>query len=414
MSREIDVSQDCCASPGLIPVDEALSRILDAAAPVEQTEELSIDNSIGRVLAEDVKSEINVPGYDNSAMDGYAVRSIECTEPGVSLTVSQRIPAGQTGIKLKAGTAARIFTGAPVPESADAVVMQELCERQGDVVTVNTAVKTGDNIRRAGEDIEKDSVILKAGVRIRPQEQGLIASIGQAKVSVKRKLRVATFFTGDELVEPGRELAQGQIYNSNRYTLNGLLQSAGCEITDFGIVPDTLDATLDVLKRAAADSDVVLTSGGVSVGEEDYVRIALEQLGELSMWRINMKPGKPVAFGKVNNALFMGLPGNPVSVFVTFIIFARPLIVKMQGAEKYLSNQLSIRSGFEWKGMKRQEYLRVRIRHDESGVFAELYPHQGSGVLSSASWADGLAIVEPDNDVHAGDVLKYIPFQGLY
>jgi molybdopterin molybdotransferase len=414
MSREIDVSQDCCASPGLIPVDEALSRILDAAAPVEQTEELSIDNSIGRVLAEDVKSEINVPGYDNSAMDGYAVRSIECTEPGVSLTVSQRIPAGQTGIKLEAGTAARIFTGAPVPESADAVVMQELCERQGDVVTVNTAVKTGDNIRRAGEDIEKDSVILKAGVRIRPQEQGLIASIGQAKVSVKRKLRVATFFTGDELVEPGRELAQGQIYNSNRYTLNGLLQSAGCEITDFGIVPDTLDATLDVLKRAAADSDVVLTSGGVSVGEEDYVRIALEQLGELSMWRINMKPGKPVAFGKVDNALFMGLPGNPVSVFVTFIIFARPLIVKMQGAEKYLSNQLSIRSGFEWKGMKRQEYLRVRIRHDESGVFAELFPHQGSGVLSSASWADGLAIVEPDNDVHAGDVLKYIPFQGLY
>jgi molybdopterin molybdotransferase len=240
-----------------------------------------------------------------------------------------------------------------------------------------------------------------------------MASIGQARVTVKRRLKVATFFTGDELVEPGNELARGQIYNSNRYTLNGLLQSAGCEVTDFGIVPDTLDATLDVLKRAAADADLVLTSGGVSVGEEDYVRIALEQLGELSMWRINMKPGKPVAFGKVDNALFMGLPGNPVSVFVTFIIFARPLIVKMQGAEKYLSNQLSIRSGFEWKGMKRQEYLRVRVRQDESGACAEIYPHQGSGVLSSTSWADGLVVVEPEKAINAGDVLQYIPFQDL-
>jgi molybdopterin molybdotransferase len=413
MSLEIDVTQDCCSSPGLIAVDEAIGRILGAGTAVEQTEVMDLGNILGRVLAEDVISTINVPGYDNSAMDGYAVRSIECTEPGVSLTVSQRIPAGQTGIKLEAGTAARIFTGAPVPAGADAVVMQELCQQQGDVVTVNTAVKAGDNVRRAGEDIEKGSVILKAGTRIRPQEQGLMASIGQARVTVKRKLKVATFFTGDELVEPGNELARGQIYNSNRYTLNGLLQSAGCEVTDFGIVPDTLDATLDVLKRAAADADLVLTSGGVSVGEEDYVRIALEQLGELSMWRINMKPGKPVAFGKVDNALFMGLPGNPVSVFVTFIIFARPLIVKMQGAEKYLSNQLSIRSGFEWKGMKRQEYLRVRVRQDESGACAEIYPHQGSGVLSSTSWADGLVVVEPGKAINAGDVLQYIPFQDL-
>jgi len=413
MSLEIDVTQDCCSSPGLIAVDEAIGRILGAGTAVEQTEVTDLGHTLGRVLAEDVISTINVPGYDNSAMDGYAVRSVECTEPGVSLTVSQRIPAGQTGIKLEAGTAARIFTGAPVPEGADAVVMQEQCQQQGDVVTVNTAVKAGDNVRRAGEDIEKGSVILKAGTRIRPQEQGLMASIGQARVTVKRRLKVAIFFTGDELVEPGNELARGQIYNSNRYTLNGLLQSAGCEVTDFGIVPDTLDATLDVLKRAAADADLVLTSGGVSVGEEDYVRIALEQLGELSMWRINMKPGKPVAFGKVDNALFMGLPGNPVSVFVTFIIFARPLIVKMQGAEKYLSNQLSIRSGFEWKGMKRQEYLRVRVRQDESGACAEIYPHQGSGVLSSTSWADGLVVVEPGKAINAGDVLQYIPFQDL-
>ena len=414
MSRKIhDTADDCCAQPGLIPVDEALSRILDAAVPVEQTEQLSIDSSLGRVLAEDVKSDINVPGYDNSAMDGYAVRSAECTEAGASFTVSQRIPAGQTGVQLEAGTAARIFTGAPVPEGADAVVMQELCQQQGDSVTINAAVKVDENIRRAGEDIEKGSIVLKAGKRIRPQELGLIASVGQADVIVRRKLKVAAFFTGDELVEPGNELAQGQIYNSNRYTLTGLLQSVDCEVIDLGIVPDTLEATLDVLKRAAASADLVLTSGGVSVGEEDYVRIALQQLGELSMWRINMKPGKPVAFGHVDNALFMGLPGNPVSVFVTFMIFARPLIFKMQGAENYLSNELSIRSGFEWKGVKRQEYLRVRVRQDESGVCAEIYPHQGSGVLSSASWADGLVIVEPGKAINTGDVLKYIPFQGL-
>lgn len=414
MSREINAtSGDCCASPGLIPVDEALSRILDAATPLVQTEVLDIENARGRVLADDVVSAINVPGYDNTSMDGYAVRSADCVTPGASLTVAQRIPAGQTGVRLETGTAARIFTGAPIPDGADAVVMQELCHQQGDSVTINTAVPVGDNIRRAGEDIEKDSVVLRAGTRIRPQEQGLIASIGQANVTVTRKLRVATFFTGDELAEPGRELGQGQIYNSNRYTLKGLLQSVACEVIDLGIVPDTLDATLDVLKRASANADLVLTSGGVSVGEEDYVRIALQQLGELTMWRINMKPGKPVAFGKVNNALFMGLPGNPVSVFVTFLVFARPLILKMQGAENYLSNTLSIHSGFEWKGVKRQEYLRVRVRHDESGARAEIYPNQGSGVLSSTCWADGLVIVEPEKAISVGDVLKYIPFQGL-
>jgi molybdopterin molybdotransferase len=404
---------DSCASPGLIAVDEAVAKILAAAPQVAETERLAIEQSLGRVLAEDAVSAIDVPGYDNSAMDGYAVRSSECIEAGTSLNVSQRIPAGQRGVMLEAGSAARIFTGAPVPEGADAVVMQELCQQQGDTVIINTAVKTGDNIRLAGEDIERGGTVLEAGCRIRPQEQGLLASIGLAKITVKRRLRVATFFTGDELVDPGRELGQGQIYNSNRYTLTGLLQSVDCEITDLGIVPDTLEATHEVLKRAAADADIVITSGGVSVGEEDYVRIALEQLGELSMWRINMKPGKPVAFGKLDDALFMGLPGNPVSVFVTFLVFARPLILKMQGATSYLSRSLSIRSGFEWQGIKRQECLRVRVKHDDSGAYAELYPHQGSGVLSSVSWADGLVIVEPEKVINTGDIVKYIPFQGL-
>jgi molybdopterin molybdotransferase len=412
-SKEVIV-EDRCASPSLIPVEEAVARILAAAVEVEQTEQLDIENALGRILAEDVQSVINVPGYDNSAMDGYAVRSDECVAPGASLTVSQRIAAGQTGERLAAGSAARIFTGAPVPQGADAVVMQELCQQQGDTVIINAAVKVGDNVRRAGEDIEQGSTILKAGARIRPQEQGLMASVGLATVTVKCKLRVAVFFTGDELVEPGTELGRGQIYNSNRYTLKGLLQSAHCEVVDLGIVPDTLEATLAVLKHAAADADLVLTSGGVSVGEEDYVRIALQQLGELNMWRINMKPGKPVAFGKVNNALFMGLPGNPVSVFVTFLVFARPLILKMQGATNCFVNQLTVRSGFQWHGIKRQEYLRVRIRHDDSGACAEMFPHQGSGVLSSASWADGLVVIEPGKTIDIGDQLKYLPFQGMF
>ncbi len=404
---------DACASPDLIPVDSAVALMLAAAAPVPETESLALTDSLGRVLAEDVSAAIAVPGYDNSAMDGYAVSSTDCAEAGRSLKVSQRIAAGQTGDKLDAGTAARIFTGAPVPEGADAVVMQERCQAQGDQVIVNTAVVVGENIRRAGEDIALGGVVLRAGTLIRPQDQGLIASVGQQSVTVRRKLKVATFFTGDELVEPGQPLAPGQIYNSNRYTLNALLQSIGCAVNDLGIVPDTLEATLDVLQQAAVDADLVLTSGGVSVGEEDYVRVALQQLGELNMWRINMKPGKPVAFGRVGDALFMGLPGNPVSVFVTFLIFARPLILKLQGAAMTDPQVLSLRSGFDWDGGKRQEYLRVRVRHDDHGAYAELYPHQGSGVLSSASWADGLAIIEPGITMHVGDLVQYIPFKGL-
>ncbi|UCB53771.1 MAG: molybdopterin molybdotransferase MoeA [Thiotrichales bacterium] len=413
MNHKLDApSHDCCAAPGLIPVDEALSRILSEGKPVEQTELLSIAHAAGRVLADDVASGIHVPGYDNSAMDGYAVNSEDCVETGVSLPVSQRIPAGQRGTGLEPGTAARIFTGAPVPEGADAVVMQEYCQQQDDRVSINTVVKAGENIRRAGEDIEQGSVVLEAGTLIRPQEQGLLASVGLADIKVRRKLKVATFFTGDELVEPGHELDPGQIYNSNRYTLNGLLRSAGCEIKDYGIVPDTLEATLDVLKQAAANADLVITSGGVSVGEEDYVRIALEQLGELNMWRINMKPGKPVAFGKVSDALFLGLPGNPVSVYVTFLVLAQPLLQKMQGVDQPGPVPLSIRAGFEWKGIGRQEYLRVRIKQDASGPIAELFPNQGSGVLSSVSWADGLVVIEPGMTVSAGDVLSYLPFPG--
>ena len=307
----------------------------------------------------------------------------------------------------------------PIPEGADAVVMQERCERhdnekQGSKVTINTVVKTGSNVRRAGEDITMGSSVLNAGKRLRPQELGLLASVGLAEFKVKRKLKVATFFTGDEIVTPGQTLAAGQIYNSNRYTLTGLLQAMDCEIVDLGIVPDTLEATLDVLQQAASSADLVITSGGVSVGEEDYVRIALEKLGELSMWRIAMKPGKPVAFGKVKNALFMGLPGNPVSVFVTFLLFARALILKMQGADDYNIQRVSVIADFDWPVIKRQEYLRVRLVEKDRQTVAQLYPHQGSGILSSASWADGLIEVSIGQQIKQGDKVSYLPFEGLY
>ena len=406
----MSMSEDCCSSPSLISVDEATARILESGSPVAQSEIIGLEQALGRVMAEDVCSTINVPGYDNSAMDGYAVRSADCAEAGARLSVTQRIPAGQTGSQLDAGTAARIFTGAPIPPGADAVVMQEHCDTEDDQVIINKQVKVGQHIRRAGEDISQGSVVLKAGHRLRPQELGLLASVGLAEVSVKRKLKVATFFTGDEIVEPGSELGEGQIYNSNKYTIKGLLQTTGCEIIDLGIVPDTLEATLDVLQKASSQADLVVTSGGVSVGEEDYVRIALEQLGELKMWRIAMKPGKPVAFGKVGDALFMGLPGNPVSVFVTFLLFARPLILKMQGMECHHSVFSSIVADFEWPSVQRQEYLRVRVEQDGT---AKLFPHQGSGVLSSASWADGLVEVQIGQAIQKGDRVNYLPFSGL-
>ena len=406
-------STDSCASPSLLSVDQAIEKILSPAIAVKETETVDILDALNRVLAEDVHSTIDVPGYDNSAMDGYAVRSSDCQTTGVKLPVSQRIAAGQVGNALAEGTAARIFTGAPVPAGADAIVMQEMCERNDDVVAINTIVDANCNVRRAGEDIAKDSVVLKSGMRLRPQELGLLASVGLAKLNVKRKLKVATFFTGDELVTPGQPLDSGQIYNSNRYTLRGLLQTMDCDIIDLGIVPDTLDATIKVLKKAASSADLVITSGGVSVGEEDYVRIALEQLGELNMWRIAMKPGKPVAFGKVGNTLFMGLPGNPVSVFVTFLIFARGLILKLQGVTDCYLKSTSVIADFDWRNVQRQEYLRVKLVNKDESMVAQMYPHQGSGVLSSTSWADGLVEVAIDTEIKPGDTVRYFPFEGL-
>jgi molybdopterin molybdotransferase len=404
---------DSCAAPDLISVDQAIDRILSNVTPITGSEIISILDAYHRVTDEELRSIIDVPGYDNSAMDGYAVHSKDCAVPGAILPVSQRITAGSVGVALEEGEAARIFTGAPVPDGADAVVMQERCETGGENITVNAVVQCGENIRKAGEDIKSGSIVLPAGKRLRPQELGLLASTGLSECRVKRKLKVAIFFTGDEIIAPGQPLAPGQIYNSNRFTLNALLQSVGCEVVDLGIVPDTLEATIDVMKQAADKADMVITSGGVSVGEEDYVRAALERLGELSMWRIAMKPGKPVVFGKVDDAVFLGLPGNPVSVFVTFLLFARAAIFKMQGMTDAVPEPLPVIADFDWPKVKRQEYLRVKRIKKDGDNFVELYPHQGSGVLSSASWADGLVEVFIDKEIKRGDTVNYYSFEGL-
>jgi molybdopterin molybdotransferase len=353
-------------------------------------------------------------------MDGYAVRAADCASGKAVLRVTQRIPAGHVGQPLEAGCAARIFTGAMVPPGADAVVMQEVCvagkDGEQDSVTINHVPQPGEWIRRAGEDIRAGSTILEAGTRLRAQELGLAASVGLAQLPVVRKLRVAVFFTGDELAMPGEPLKPGAIYNSNKFTLRGLLQNLGCEITDFGIVPDTLQATRDTLRRAAAEHDLIITSGGVSVGEEDHIKPALEAEGRVNMWQIAVKPGKPLAFGEVNRAadgraFFLGLPGNPVSSFVTFLLFVRPFILRLQGVQNVAPKVLTLRADFTLaKGDRRNEFLRARINGD-GGL--DLFPNQSSGVLTSTVWGDGLIDNPPNKPIAKGELVRFLPFSDL-
>ncbi|WP_423196945.1 MULTISPECIES: molybdopterin molybdotransferase MoeA [unclassified Cupriavidus] len=395
----------------MLTLVQALDALLAGARVVPDTETVDTLAANGRVLAAPVTSTLRVPPADNTAMDGYAVRAADITAPGVRLPVSQRIPAGHVGAALAAGTAARIFTGGLIPPGADAVIMQEQCAADGDAVVIRHVPKAGEWIRRAGEDIEAGSVILPAGTRLTPQAMGLAASVGQATLEVRRRTRVAVFFTGDELAMPGEPLKPGAIYNSNRFTLRGLLENLGCEVTDFGIVPDTLAATRETLRRAAAGHDVILTSGGVSVGEEDHVRPAVLAEGRLDLWQIAIKPGKPLAFGAVGDAAFLGLPGNPVSSFVTFLLFVRPFLLRMQGVQAVVPRRLPLRADFDLtRGDRRNEFLRARI-NAEGGL--ELFPNQSSGVLTSTVWGDGLIDNPPDHPIRRGDLVPFIPFQGL-
>ncbi|MES2017462.1 MAG: gephyrin-like molybdotransferase Glp [Pseudomonadota bacterium] len=401
----------------MLSVREALDFMLAQAHPPKATEVVPTLNANGRVLAEAQASTVNVPSADNTQMDGYAVRAADCASGDTTLTVTQRIPAGKVGHFLATGNAARIFTGAMIPEGADAVVMQEQCEAaEPNLVTIKHTPKSGEWIRRAGEDIVAGSVILAGGTRLRSQELGLAASVGLANLPVYRKLRVAVFFTGDELVMPGESLAPGAIYNSNRFLLRALLENLGCTLTDFGIVPDTLEATRATLRNAARENDLIITSGGVSVGEEDHIKPAVEAEGRLNMWQIAVKPGKPLAFGEVDraggSAFFLGLPGNPVSSFITFLLFVRPFILKLQGVSGTLEpRSFAMRADFDWiKADRRNEFLRVRY-NDAGGL--ELFPNQGSGVLTSTVWGDGLVDNPPGRAIAAGDTVRFIPFSEL-
>ncbi len=401
----------------LVPYDRALENLLNNALPVPaETAAIPLTQILNRVLSEDLISPIDVPPAANSSMDGYAIR-ISDVKPAArtSLIVTQRIPAGETGEPVQAGTAARIFTGAPIPAGADAVIMQEQVELMEDRMSFDVKIRPGQNIRNAGEDIARHDTILKKGVKLRAQDLGLAASIGASNLKVTRKVKVGIFFTGDELVEPGKPLTAGKIYDSNRYTLTGLLQNLGCEIVDLGIVGDTLEATRQAIHQASESSDLVITSGGVSVGEEDYVRIALEELGELNMWRLNIKPGKPLAFGKVNNTAFIGLPGNPVSVFATFCLFVSPFIKKLQGRTKVLPERMTVIADFDWpEAGSRREFTRARLVRDENNrLAAELYPNQGSGVLMSTSWADGFVEIAENQSIKSGDRVNYISFSNI-
>lgn len=404
----------------MLSADEALAFLLARVRPANKTEQIATADALGRVLAERLTSAVNVPPLDNSAMDGYAVRIADLINASTRLRVTQRIPAGTVGQPLEAGQAARIFTGAPVPAGCDAVVMQEYCGVEGDTVTVGKQPKMGENIRRSGEDIAAGAEILPAGIRLRPQEMGLAAAVGIASLLVYRKLKVAIFFTGDEIVMPGEPLKPGQIYNSNRFVLTGLLQALGCEVVDLGIVPDDFAATVKVLETAAG-ADLIITSGGVSVGEEDHVKAAVEAVGKLDLWKIAIKPGKPLAFGEVGHGEewqkvpFIGLPGNPVSAFVTFCLFVRPFILRSQGITAAAPQAFSLKADFDWlKPDKRREFLRARLHTAETGeVGVQLYPHQGSGVLTSTVWADGLVEIPEGATVRRGDTVKFLPFTGL-
>jgi len=399
---------------------EALAHLLNQAKPVKEVELVATQDALGRVLAQDLVSQVDVPPMDNTQMDGYAVRVSDIQQLGSSLRIAQRIPAGHLGTALEPGTVARIFTGATIPEGADAVVMQEVCELDGDHVRIQELPEKGQWIRLQGEDLRAGQVCLQQGTFLRPQELGVAASAGYAKLPVYRKIKVAAFFTGDELTLPGQPLKPGGIYNSNRDTLLACIRELGCEATDLGIVPDTLEATKEALRRASVGHDLIITSGGVSVGEEDHIKPAVSAEGRLDMWQIAIKPGKPLAFGAIRRTdtvsapetWFMGLPGNPVSSFVTFLLFVRPFITQLQGRTSHAIPAIMMRADFDWeKPDRRNEFLRVRM-NERGGL--DLFPNQSSGVLTSASWADGLIDNPPSQAIKKGDLVKYLPFAGMF
>jgi len=411
-----------CDSPvfnqSMMSADSALDFLLKAAVAPSKTEVVGLDNALGRILSEDINSSINVPGFDNSAMDGYtiALGSEHLDTTYLRFSIVDRIPAGSTGNELSDGCAARIFTGAPIPKGANTVIMQEECQlsEDGTQITIERAINLNENIRPTGNDIIKGGVILKRGRQLQPQDISLAASVGVGELRVFSQIKIGVFFTGDELVEPGNPLTPGKIYNSNRYALVALLKQVGCEVLNLGNIEDKFELTCSALSELCGKCDLIMTTGGVSVGEEDHVKGAVESLGELNLWKIRMKPGKPLAFGKVGDTAFIGLPGNPVSSFVTFAIFALPFIKKMQGNNKFQSSAIKVQARFDCKRAKpRREYARARLDYSTGTAQANLFPKQGSDVMSSIVWADGIIEIPENTTFEAGELLNYYPLSEL-
>lgn len=404
-----------CDTSGLTPIDQAITQLLAHARSPTQTEDIPLAATLDRVLARDVVAEINVPPFDCSMMDGYALRSRDLQQPGSKLLLSQRIAAGQEAQPLAPGTVARIFTGAPLPAGADCVVMQEDCTINGDNVIINATAVRGDNVRRIGCHMGAGQVILKAGTRLRPQHLGLAASIGAGTLPVYRRTSVALLSTGDELAEPGQPLHGGQIYNSNRYMLKALLQRLQCEVIDLGTLADDLAPITETLRRAAAECDLIVSSGGVSVGEEDHIKTAIVTLGKLELWRLNIKPGKPLVFAHIGDTPLIGLPGNPVSSFVSFCLLARPFILKCHGIHDLQPKTLQVKADYEQsRSGRRREYLRATLHQRDDGLFyATPVVNQDSATLLSLADSHGLLCIPEERHVRRGDTLEFIPFSSL-
>jgi len=404
-----------CDIGHLMPVDEAISRLLAQAPPPPQAQMVRLDQAMGRVLAADIHSPVNLPAWDNSAMDGYALRAADLPQAGGCLSIGGRIAAGdQACSPLLAQSAVQIFTGAPLPLGADTVVPQERCRVEGERVWF-PSVSVGDHVRKEGEEVRRGHLLLKAGKRLRAQELGLLAGAGIARVEVYRPLQVCLLSSGNELREPGDPLAPGQIYNSNRYCLAALLRGWGVEVHDYGVMADELVASRHALSLASSECDLLLSSGGVSVGEEDHLKQAIEELGNVDFWRLAIQPGKPLAFGEVAGKPWIGMPGNPSAALITALVVVRPFLLRAQGVTDVLSVPLAVPAGFDWlQRNKRRQYLRARLTPGGDGQLSvELHPQQSSAMLTAACWADGLVVIECEQQVLKHDNVMFLSFADL-
>lgn len=404
-----------CPSHDLNSVEETLGRLLLQASPVTQTEIVSLLDADGRILANDLIANMDIPAADTSAMDGYAIRSTDLNGQNKSLKISLRIPAGSSEYTLGPGCAARIFTGAILPTGANAVAMQEHTRTAGDQVLIDTPVTPGQNVRLRGCHVQRNQKVIPHGTRLRPPHLALAASIGVDRLEVTRRLRVALLSNGDELIAAGEPLSLGKTYNANPYGLRPLLERLNCDVIDYGVIPDRIEDICECLRKAAKDADLILSTGGMSVGEEDHLRNAVSTLGEIALWRVRIKPGKPFAFGRVADIPFIGLPGNPVSAIVTFCLFVRPYLLARQGCLSILPISYQVQSGFNIStSPQRDTYLAAYCETSNDGqTIVHPHPNQDSAALIALTETDGFAVVPTGQRITKGDFIRFIPFKEL-